>query len=642
MKNDVIVVVLVFGVFFSVICSPWIGILVSVPALLLSLGHHWLYLARQTLGRDLLTLRRLLFVLYKTLSAKIMNHSVAHRFMRVSERYPDKTFITFCTEDGGSETLTFREVRSRCCQVARCFEQRGYKKGDVVAIVFENRVDYCCYWLGLSMLGVIPALINSNLRKDGLLHTIQVAKSKAVVFSAEMESAVMDVYEELKNNVELYAIDPQAQGKALDLTKLLDNESSADFQLKYTGYNDDMFYIYTSGTTGLPKAAIIKSSRFMFAVYALYCMTAIRDDDVLYSPLPMYHTAAGAMIAGNAILEGVSIVSRKKFSARNYWSDCAKHNVTASQYIGEVARYLYMTPPSPYDTKHKIRLMVGNGMRPDIWEKFTKRFQIPMVNEFYGSTEGNCSVGNISGKPGSVGFISVLFPFMLPLGLIRVDEDTREPLRDENGLCIPCPVGQPGELVGRIDKGHPVRDFHGYADRQATSKKILENVWRKGDKCFRSGDILEMDELGWLYFKDRAGDTFRWKGENVSTTEVEAVCSNILALQDCVVYGVEVPGCEGRAGMLAIPDPDRSVKLEQLYADLDSRLPAYAKPIFVRIVDKIQITATFKLKKRELQREGFRIQEIKDPIYIIDNKNRTYVELTDSIYSSLEAATMKL
>jgi len=280
------------------------------------------------------------------------------------------------------------------------------------------------------------------------------------------------------------------------------------------------------------------------------------------------------------------------------------------------------------DRSHSVRMVVGNGLKLDIWEKFTQRFGIKLVCEFYGATEGNCSVANYGGRVGSVGFIPTLLPSILfPLCLVKVDKDTKEPVRDSDGLCVVCQTGEPGELVGKITRGHPVRDFNGYADKSATSKKVMMDVWKKGDKFFRTGDIFVMDDLGWLYFKDRAGDTFRWKGENVSTTEVEAIVSSILGLRDVVVYGVEIPGTDGRAGMAAIPDPDRTVDLKQLYDRVETMLPAYARPQFVRIVDKIDMTATQRLKKRDLQQQGFDPSILKDPLYFRDGKMKNYVIL---------------
>jgi len=286
--------------------------------------------------------------------------------------------------------------------------------------------------------------------------------------------------------------------------------------------------------------------------------------------------------------------------------------------------------------------MFGNGLRPQIWSQFVERFRIGQINEFYGSTEGNCSVGNFSNKVGAVGFVSRLFPFLLPLGIIKVDDDTGEPVRGDDGLAVPCAYGEAGELVGRIDKGHPVRDYHGYADESSTTKKVMKDVWKKGDMCFRSGDILVMDEFGWLYFKDRAGDTFRWKGENVSTMEVEAMISQVVGLRDCVVYGVEVPGTEGRAGMAAIPDPENKVDMDKLYSGLTDKLPSYGTPIFLRLVDQIDVTATFKLKKRDLQREGFNPEKVADRVFIIDNKKKSYVPLTQEQYNNIVNGNIRL
>merc|ERR1712158_109775 len=326
--------------------------------------------------------------------------------------------------------------------------------------------------------------------------------------------------------------------------------------------------------------------------YCLFCMGLAVEQDVLYSALPMYHTAGAAVCFGNVLTEGLSLVARRKFSAKHFWKDCTAHSVTCAQYIGEIARYLYATPECPEEKMHTVRMMFGNGLRPQIWQKFVDRFNIKQINEFYGSTEGNCSVGNFSNKVGAVGFISVLFPFLLPLGLVKVDE--------------------------------------------ATKKKVMKDVWRKGDMCFRSGDILVMDELGWLYFKDRAGDTFRWKGENVSTIEVEATVSAVVGLRDCVVFGVEIPGTEGRAGMVAIPDPDRKVDVEKLYEGLREKLPAYARPIFVRLVNKIDVTATYKLKKRDLQSEGFNPELVgKGSVHMLDSKQQCYQPLSQEQYNNI-------
>jgi len=595
-------------------------------------GHRTLYLIYHTLDRDLRTAIRFVHLLRVNLKAKWRDQTVGDLFLKTAARVPEKTMMVLC-HDNGEDKMTFRECRELACQVARYFQKQGYKKGDVVGLVMENRIDYCCYWIGLSMIGVIPALINSNLRQQSLLHTLTVAKCKAVLFSAELCQAVLELGASV--NIPLYCCDKQESSEVASLPIELSSISSEPFEEKHAGYNSALFYIYTSGTTGLPKPAIIKHSRYLFASYCLFCMGIVSERDVLYSVLPMYHSAGAAVCQGNTLTEGLTMVTRKKLSANKFWEDCVRNKVTCAQYIGEIARYLYATPESPYEKQHSIRMMFGNGLRPQIWQQFVDRFKIGQICEFYGSTEGNCSVGNFSNKVGAVGFISVLFPFLLPLGIVKVDEDTGEPLRGSDGLAIPCAYGEAGELVGRIDRGHPVRDYHGYADDSSTNKKIMKDVWNKGDMCFRSGDILVMDELGWLYFKDRAGDTFRWKGENVSTMEVEATISQVIGLRDCVVYGVEVPGAEGRAGMAAIPDPERKVDVSKMYKGMVDKLPSYARPIFLRFVDEIDLTATFKLKKRDLQKEGFNPELVKDKLFMMDSKSRTYLPLTKEMYNNI-------
>jgi solute carrier family 27 fatty acid transporter 1/4 len=286
--------------------------------------------------------------------------------------------------------------------------------------------------------------------------------------------------------------------------------------------------------------------------------------------------------------------------------------------------------------------MFGNGLRPQIWEPFQKRFNVERICEFYGSTEGNANIINMEGKVGAVGFKSLILPSVLPVILIKVDEETGEPIRDKDGLCIECEPGEPGEFVGRIQKNHPLRDFDGYADESATKKKILRDVFKKGDLCFRSGDVLVMDEFGYFYFRDRTGDTFRWRGENVSTSEVEGVLSHILDHKDCVVYGVEVPGCEGRAGMAAIHDPDDDVDLDALAKGMKKALAAFARPVFVRKVRQLDTTGTYKLKKLDLQHEAFDMERVQDPLYFLDPSTGTYVPLDETLYDQILTGKTRL
>ena len=317
----------------------------------------------------------------------------------------------------------------------------------------------------------------------------------------------------------------------------------------------------------------------------------------------------------------------------------SRYKVTVAQYIGEMCRYLINSPASPQDTQHHVRLMFGNGLRADIWRDFVQRFNIPNISEFYGSTEGNSNIINYDNTVGAVGFVPVLFSSIMPLGLIRVDEEGI-PVRDpRTGLCIRCPVGEPGEFVGVIQTNHPVREFSGYSDSASTNKKILSNVWKQGDICFRSGDILVCDKFGYYYFKDRKGDTFRWKGENVSTAEVESVVSRLTGHCDVVVYGVRVPGCEGRVGMAAIASCEE-LDLEDLAQGIVKKLPNYARPFFVRLSSQLDMTGTFKLKKRDLQAQGFG-PDIEDDLYFLDVKEMKYVPLTSELRDKITSGEVR-
>uniref|UniRef100_A0A0L8FZ86 Long-chain-fatty-acid--CoA ligase n=2 Tax=Octopus bimaculoides TaxID=37653 RepID=A0A0L8FZ86_OCTBM len=351
-------------------------------------------------------------------------------------------------------------------------------------------------------------------------------------------------------------------------------------------------FIYTSGTTGLPKAATITHCRYFFMAYGIKQFLQVKESDVLYNTLPLYHSAGGILGIGQTLLGGTTCVIRKKFSASQFWIDCVHYGCTVSQYIGEICRYLLAQPNRPEEKQHKLRLMFGNGLRPQIWEQFQKRFSIEQIGEFYGATEGNCSLINIDNTVGAVGYTTRILPFLYPVTLVKVDEYTGEPVRDTNGICVKAKPGEPGLLVGKIVKGDPTREFDGYLNQKETSKKIIPDVFRKGDRAFATGDILSMDAFGYMYFRDRTGDTFRWKGENVSTSEVEAVISNILKLQDVVVYGVEIPGVEGRAG-------------------------------------------TFKIQKTELRKENFNVNLTGDRIYYMDSSSRKYQLITPDIYQDI-------
>uniref|UniRef100_A0A8C8IVE8 Very long-chain fatty acid transport protein n=1 Tax=Oncorhynchus tshawytscha TaxID=74940 RepID=A0A8C8IVE8_ONCTS len=513
-------------------------------------------------------------------------------FAETVRRHGDKTALIF---EGTGEKWSFRQLDEYSNRVANLLLQRGFVEGDVVALFMESRSQYVGLWLGMAKIGVEAALINFNLRLEALVHCVTISNAKAVVFGSE-------------------------------LTK------------------DRLFYIYTSGTTGMPKAAIVVHSRYYRMAALVYYGFGMTSDDVMYDCLPLYHSAGNIVGVGQCLIHGMTVVIKKKFSASRFWDDCAKYNCTIVQYIGEICRYLLNQPVKDIERQHRVRMALGNGLRQSIWEEFTSRFNVPQIAEFYGATECNCSLGNFGNgnMTGACGFNSQILPFIYPIRLVKVDEETMELTRGPDGVCIPCKPGEPGQLVGRIIQNDPLRRFDGYVNEGATTKKIANNVFKKGDSAYLSGDVLIMDQYGYMYFKDRTGDTFRWKGENVSTTEVEGTLSRLLDMKDVVVYGVEVPGAEGKAGMAAVADPERSTDLEKFGKDLEKALPPYARPVFLRFLNEVNKTGTYKFQKTEMRREGFDPSITSNKLYFLDPSRGRYVELHQELYSSIISGKQKL
>ncbi|XP_020711168.2 long-chain fatty acid transport protein 4 isoform X2 [Athalia rosae] len=542
--------------------------------------------------------------------------------------------------DESTGTLHLEEFSN---QVARYFRSReDLSRGDSVALVMESRPEYIGFWLGLSKVGLVAALVNTNLRRDVLVHSIRAAGCKALIFGSELEDAVVDIKDEIATlNLYRWPDDPPPKSQCngsidllLEFAKVSGNSLISDGPLVRGSPRDKLIYIYTSGTTGMPKAAVVTNLRYMLMSCGVHAMLGLRTTDRIYDSLPLYHTAGGVVGAGQSLLRGITVVLRRRFSASKFWPDCAHYGCTVAQYIGEICRYLLAVPQSPTDTSHSVRLMFGNGLRPQIWGPFVERFRVKQIGEFYGATEGNSNLVNIDSRVGAVGFVPRFAGALYPVALLRVDEETGEPIRGPNGFCIPCGPGEAGVFVGKINPKKAVNDFSGYADKKASEKKIIRDVFRKGDRVFNSGDILVMDDFGYFYFKDRTGDTFRWRGENVATSEVEAVISNVVGLRDAAVYGVEVPGTEGKAGMAAIYDPEHSLNLSELAEAVKHALPAYARPLFVRVLTELSMTGTFKIKKKDLQLEAFDVTKIKDPVYFLD-RTGSYVRLTDKLYSDI-------
>jgi fatty-acyl-CoA synthase len=547
------------------------------------------------------------------------------------------------------ERFTYRELAARSNRYARWALAQGLSKGDTVCLMMPNRPEFLAVWLGITRVGGVVALINTNLTGTALAHCVNVVNPKHIIVAAELLEPLQAAHMHITGGATLWLHGEADANTRADLPRIdraIDGFSDAKLAAAdrpTLTIEDRALYIYTSGTTGLPKAANINHYRMMLASHAFAGMMDTRASDRMYDCLPLYHTAGGLVATGAVLLNGGAVVIREKFSAREFWDDVVRWDCTLFQYIGELCRYLVNSPPHPQERAHRLRLACGNGLRPEVWRDFETRFQIPQIIEFYGATEGNVSLFNFEGKEGAVGRIPWFLAHRFPTKVVRFDVELQQPVRNAEGFCIECDANEPGEVIGKIlkDASKPGARFEGYATQAETDKKILRDVFKKGDVWFRTGDLMRKDENGYFYFIDRIGDTFRWKGENVSTTEVEEAIGQYAKVLESNVYGVQVPGRDGRAGMAAIvaaPDLDLAAFREHLV----QRLPDYARPVFLRIRNDIDVTATFKQKKIDLVKQGFDPNSIGDPIYFNDPAAKAFVRLDAALYDSICAGKVRL
>ena len=364
-------------------------------------------------------------------------------------------------------------------------------------------------------------------------------------------------------------------------------------------------------------------------------------DDRMYDVLPLYHSAGGICAIGPVFFGGGALVIRERFSASEFWDDCWRYKPTVFQYIGELCRYLLNTPPHEHERDHTLKIAIGNGLRPEIWPRFQARFRIPHIMEFYGATEGNVGMINYDGHVGAIGRVPWYARTIQKIRLVRYDVGAGAPIRDAGGFCAETADGEIGEAIGKIDPNDPRGRFDGYTKKDDTEKKILRDVFAKGDAWFRTGDLMRRDEHGYFYFVDRTGDTFRWKGENVATSEVAQALSSFPGVREANVYGVEVPGGEGKAGMAALVVND-GLDIGALAEHIETNLPSYARPVFLRFSSGIEVTSTFKQRKIELQKDGFDPANIKDPLWVRDPASGRYSKLDAGVYSDICNGKMKL
>ena len=557
---------------------------------------------------------------------------------RLAERFADAPALL-----SPDAALSYRGLAAACHRYARWGLVRGLGSGDTVCLVMANCPDYLAIWLGLCRIGATVALINTNLRGALLAHSLNLVAPRHVIAGASLAEPVRAVRPLLAAGVECWVSGPGGG----DLPRLdeamagLAGDALRDDEAPAPSLADRALCIYTSGTTGLPKAANVSHFRLMQWSHWFAGLMDVQPTDRMYDCLPLYHSVGGVVATGATLVGGGAVVLRERFSASSFWQDVVAERCTVFQYIGELCRYLLASPPQAEESQHVLRLACGNGLRGDVWREFERRFRIPQILEYYAATEGNFSLYNCEGRAGAIGRIPPFLAHRLPVALVKFDLEAQAPARDASGRCVRCAPQEPGEALGQILAENGATHFEGYTDEAASASKILRDVFAPGDAWYRTGDLMRQDEQGFFYFVDRVGDTFRWKGENVSTTEIAEVIAACPGVADATVYGVSVPGTEGRAGMAALVAA-KGFELAELRRALAARLPDYARPLFVRIVSALELTGTFKLRKQELALEGYDPARVRDALYIDDPARGAYVPLDAELHARLQAGKLRV
>ncbi|MBN3294285.1 S27A6 protein, partial [Polypterus senegalus] len=566
--------------------------------------------------------------------------SVLDVFVRRARTQPDKPFIIY-----EGEVHSYGDVERRSNKVAQVLLSEGrLNKGDTIALLMSNEPDFICVWFGLAKLGCVAAFLNFNIKSRAILHCLSSCGAKTLIVGADQTGMLEEVLPMLQEgNIKIYVMAAKSPHPLVNtlLDKLQDAPANpVPDELREATLKSPTLFIFTSGTTGLPKAAVISQLQSLKASAGLAAYGAGKND-IIYIPLPLYHSAASLIGIGGCIELGATCVLKKKFSASQFWNDCKKYNVTVFQYIGELCRYLCNQTKKEGEKDHKVYMAVGNGLRQDVWKEFLERFGNIKMCELYGSTEGNLCFMNHIGKVGAVGRSNFFYKLFFHYDLVKYDLEKDEPIRNGQGFCERVKKGETGLLLSQINSLSP---FFGYVGSKAfTQNKILRDVFRKGDLFFNTGDLMAEDHSDFIYFKDRIGDTFRWKGENVATTEVADVFGMLDFLQESNVYGVSVPGYEGKTGMAAVVlSKGHEFDGKGLYDHVTQQLPVYARPRFVRVLESMEVTGTLKQKKFQLVKSGFNPSTISDPLYFLDDTQACYVPMTKDIFDSIITSQRKL
>ncbi|WP_229742194.1 long-chain-acyl-CoA synthetase [Gordonia jinhuaensis] len=530
--------------------------------------------------------------------------SIGKIFQKHAAAHPDRPALRF-----EGKSYSYGEVNRAVNRHAALLQREGVGVGDVVAILSTNRPEAVLAMLAAVKIGAVAGMLNYNQRHQVLEHSLGVLDAKVMIADPTVADALETVSAQAIPS-KVYTFDE------LDAASARCTEDNPAVTATLPA-KTKAFYIFTSGTTGMPKASIMSHYRWMMSMSGIGGMgVRLHHNDTMYVPLPLYHNNALTVALSSVLASGACLAIGKKFSASRFWDDVILNRATAFCYIGELCRYLLAQPPKPTDRTHSVRLVVGNGMRPDMWDEFTHRFGVKRIVEFYGASELNLAFINVFSVDRTAGFTPYKYK------VVAYTEDG-EPKRDAQGRLTPVGRGKTGLLISEISDKVP---FDGYTDADASERKIIRDAFADGDAWFNSGDLVRDQGHHHIAFVDRLGDTFRWKGENVATTEIESALDASDQVQQSVVFGVEIPGTDGKAGMAAVTVRDDggfdpSTLAEELYESL----PGYAVPLFIRVVDELEQTSTFKTRKVELREQGY-TKTGDDPLYVLSGRRDGYVE----------------
>ncbi|NVM04049.1 MAG: long-chain-acyl-CoA synthetase [Candidatus Helarchaeota archaeon] len=563
------------------------------------------------------------------------NRSIGICIEQLASKSPERIGLHF--QDTSWTWQAFNEESNR---IANYFLKFGLNPGETIALMASNSPEYLFLVCGINKIQGISGLINFNQKRQALIHSFNMVNPKLIIVDGESLPSFLEIVESLPHKNDQIFVVNNINDIPHDFMDLPIELKSASSTNPGTTFNSNLqqtaFYIFTSGTTGLPKAIIMKHQKmFTQALFVGKTIAQLTPNDVIYIVTPLYHTLAGAQTWIASILSGVKTVLKKRFSASKFWKDIQKYKVTFTNYVGVIPGYLLNQPPSEYEKNSTLKYMVGMGLKKEIWEQFKSRFKVEHIIEYYGLSEGHRGFINVDEVPGMIG--RNISPGVI---LAKIDPETSEFYKNEKGFHVKCKPGDVGMVLIRVSEGGL---FSGYRDGKKTKKKLMQDVFKPNDVYFNSGDTVQLHEDSWLSFYDRTGDTFRWKGENVSTLEVESILNSHPPIVMSCVYGVAIPNMSGKAGMAAIKlDPTIKFEMDRFSRFIDESLPRYSIPIFIRICDELELTGSLKIKKFNIKKEGYNIEILQEPLFFWDSSVKKYIPFNNSIYQEILDGKLKM